>query len=295
VLLGVAAYLLWGAFPLYWPLLEPAGAFEILGHRMIWSLVVMAVVVVALRRVPHLLALLGSPRTLGILAIAGVTITVNWGTYIWAVNHGKVVETSLGYFINPLVTMLMGVLILRERMRSRQWAAVGIAAAAVIVLTLDYGRVPWVALILACSFGTYGLAKKQAGAGAFESIALETSVVAPFALAYVVALGATGHGHFTTDGVGHALLFVSSGVVTAIPLICFGAAAVRVPMVTLGLLQYLAPIGQFALGVFYRHEQMSAGRWVGFGIVWIALAIFSYDMLAQRRTRGRDVVEASAI
>ena len=295
-MLGAAAYLLWGAFPLYWPLLEPAGAFEILGHRLVWSLVVMAVVVVAMRRLPQLLALARDPRTLGLLVLAGITITVNWGTYIWGVNHGKVVETSLGYFINPLVTMLMGVLILRERMRPLQWAAVGVAAAAVVVLTVDYGHLPWVSLILACSFGTYGLAKKQANAGAFESIALETSVVAPFALAYVVGLAATGGGHFTTDGPGHALLFVSSGVVTAIPLICFGAAAVRVPMVTLGLLQYLAPICQFALGVFYRHEAMSSGRWIGFGIVWIALAIFSYDMLAnRRRARAREVVEASAI
>ena len=280
---GIVAYLIWGAFPLYWPLLEPAGAFEILAHRLVWSMVVMAALIIGLRRTPQLWALVRDRRRLTLLAIAGVTVTCNWATYIWGVNHGRVVETSLGYFVNPLVTMLLGVLVLRERMRPAQWVAVGIATVAVLVLTLDYGRLPWLALLLAFSFGTYGLVKKKAAAGAFESLALETALVAPFALVFLIGLGLAGRSHFTSEGPGHTALFVSAGLVTAVPLILFGAAAVRVPLVTLGLLQYLAPIMQFALGVLHFHEHMSTGRWIGFGIVWLSLAVFTYDSLASRR------------
>jgi chloramphenicol-sensitive protein RarD len=283
VVFGVAAYVLWGAFPLYWPLLEPAGAFEILAHRLIWSLVVMTGLVIVLRRGVQFMGLVHDRRTLTLLTLAGLTVTVNWATYIWGVNNGRVVETSLGYFVNPLVTMLLGVLVLRERLTRTQWLAVGIAAVAVGVLTVDYGRLPWIALILAGSFGGYGLLKKQAAAGAFESLALETAVMTPLALAYVVGLAIAGRSHFTTEGSGHTALFVSAGVVTAVPLILFGAAATRVPLVTIGLLQYLAPILQFGLGVLHFHEQMSTGRWVGFGIVWIALAVFTWDALHQRR------------
>lgn len=284
MLFGVVAYLIWGAFPLYWPLLEPAGAFEILAHRLIWSLVVMTVLIIALRRTPQLFALVRDRRKLALLTLAAVTVTCNWATYIWGVNHGRVVETSLGYFVNPLVTMLLGVLVLHERMRTLQWVAVGIATLAVVVLTVDYGRLPWLALVLALSFGTYGLAKKQADAGAFESLALETALMAPLALVFLVGLGLAGRSHFTSEGPGHAALFVSAGVVTVVPLICFGAAAVRVPLVTLGLLQYLAPILQFGLGVLHFHEAMSTGRWIGFAIVWVALAVFTSDSLRARRS-----------
>jgi chloramphenicol-sensitive protein RarD len=283
VVFGVTAYVLWGAFPLYWPLLEPAGAVEILAHRLIWSLVVMTGLVIVLRRGVQFVALLHDRRTSTLLALAAAVVTVNWGTYIWGVNSGRVVETSLGYFVNPLVTMLLGVLVLRERLTRIQWLAVGIAAVAVGVLTVDYGRLPWIALILAGSFGTYGLLKKQAGAGAFESLTLETAVMTPLALAYVVGLALAGHSHFATEGPGHTALFVSAGVVTAVPLILFGAAATRVPLVTIGLLQYLAPVLQFGLGVLYFHERMSTGRWLGFGIVWVALAVFTWDALSQRR------------
>ena len=294
VAFGVAAYVLWGAFPLYWPLLEPAGAFEILAHRLIWSVVVMAALVVVMRRTRQFHRLITTRRTLGLLALAGLTVSVNWTGYIWGVNHGYVVETSLGYFINPLVTVLMGVLVLGERMRPLQWVALGIGAGAVLVLAVDYGRPPWIALLLAFSFGTYGLLKKQAGAGAVESLALETAVVAPLALAYVVVLGATGHGHFTSEGAGHTLLFMSAGLVTAVPLICFGAAAVRVPLVVLGLLQYLAPILQFALGVLHFHEDMPVGRWIGFGLVWVALVVFTYEALRYRRSQLRLAARAAA-
>nr|WP_217645263.1 EamA family transporter RarD [Nocardioides terrae] len=291
--LGVAAYVMWGAFPLYWPLLEPAGAFEILAHRLVWSLVVMTVLVVVLRRTRQFHRLVTTPRSLALLAAAGVTVSINWAGYIWGVNHGYVVETSLGYFINPLVTVLMGVLVLRERMRPLQWVAMGVGLLAVLVLAVDYGRPPWIALLLAFSFGSYGLLKKQANAGAFESLAVETAVVAPFALVYLLVLGATGEGHFTSEGAGHTLLFLSAGVVTAVPLICFGAAAVRVPLVVLGLLQYLAPVLQFALGVLHFHEDMPVGRWVGFGLVWVALVVFTWEALRFRRSQLRATVRTA--
>jgi chloramphenicol-sensitive protein RarD len=292
---GVAAYLLWGGFPLYWPLLEPAGALEILAHRVLWSLVTMAVLVVALRRGPFLRALLRDRRTVLILAVAAAFVTVNWATYIWGVNNGRVVETSLGYFINPLVTVLMGVFVLGERLRPLQWGAMAIAAAAVGVLSLDYGRPPYVALVLAFSFGIYGLAKKTANVGAVESLALETALIAPLAGAYVAWLSVTGASNFGAHGPGHALLLMSSGLVTAVPLICFGAAAIRVPLVTLGLLQYLAPVLQFALGVLWFHEDMTGGRWAGFILVWVALAIFTYEVTTHHRRQLRLALEASAV
>ena len=285
LLLGVAAYTLWGAFPLYWVLLEPAGALEILAHRILWSLVTMGVIVVLLRRTTQLRALFRDRRVFALLAVGAAVITVNWATYIWGVNNGRVVEASLGYFINPLVTVLMGVFILGERLRPLQWGAMAVAGTAVAVLTLDYGRLPWVALVLAFSFGTYGLAKKTANAGAIESLTLETMLLAPLAAAYVGWLVATGQSNFGSHGTGHALLFTTTGIVTAIPLICFGGAAIRVSMVTLGLLQYLAPILQFALGVVWFHEDMPPGRWAGFILVWIALAIFTVEAIHHHRRR----------
>jgi chloramphenicol-sensitive protein RarD len=293
-LLGVAAYAMWGLFPLYWPLLEPAGAFEILAHRVVWSMVSMGLLVVLLRRTTAFRTMLGDRRVVGLLALAAAVISVNWATYIWGVNNGHVVETSLGYFINPLVTVLMGVFVLGERLRPWQWAALGVGALAVAVLTLDYGRLPWVALVLAFSFGSYGLCKKQAGAPAIESLTLETMLIAPFALTYLGWLGVRGESGLTQHGPGHVLLFMSTGLVTAVPLICFGGAAIRVPLVTLGLLQYLAPILQFALGVLWFHEDMPAGRWVGFLLVWIALTIFTVESLRHRRRTLRLTAEVTA-
>jgi chloramphenicol-sensitive protein RarD len=293
LLLGVAAYVMWGAFPLYWPLLEPAGAVEILAHRALWSCLTMGVLVLALRRSGQFRAIVRDRRVRVILTLAAVAIAINWTTFIWGVNNGHVLETSLGYFINPLVTVLMGVLILDEHLRPLQWVALGIASAAVVVLTVDYGRLPWVALALAFSFGSYGLCKKTANVGATESLAYETAVTAPFAAAYLAWLGLTGGSNFASHGADHALLFVSTGLVTAVPLICFGAAATRVSMVTLGLLQYLAPILQFALGVLYFHEDMTAGRWAGFVLVWSALAIFTVEAVNHQRRQLRLTVETT--
>lgn len=294
LILGALAYTLWGTFPLYWTLLEPGGAVEILAHRIVWSLLTMVLILVLWHRVDQLKALLRDRRKLLLISGAAVVISANWGGYIWGVNNGRVVETSLGYFINPLVTVLMGVLVLGERLRRLQWVAMGMAFVAVVVLAVDYGRPPWVALVLAFSFGTYGLLKKQAGVGAVESITLETLVLAPVAMAYVAWLVATSESNFGSHGLGHALLFTTTGIITAIPLMLFGAAAIRVSMVSLGLLQYLAPTIQFALGILVFEEAMPASRWIGFGLVWVALVMFTVEALNHRRRQLRLVAHASA-
>jgi chloramphenicol-sensitive protein RarD len=294
-LLGIAAYGIWGLFPLYWPLLEPAGAVEILAHRILWSCLTMGLLVLLLRRTSTVRALMVAPRTRRLLVLAACLITVNWAVYIWGVNNGHVVETSLGYFVNPLVTVLMGVFVLGERLRRVQWAAMAVATLAVLVLTVDYGRPPWIALVLALTFGSYGLCKKQADAPAVESLTFETLVIGPVALAYLVWLTSHGGSNFTDHGPGHVLLLMSAGIVTAVPLVCFGGAATRVPMVTLGLLQYLTPTLQFLLGVAYFHEDMPAGRWIGFALVWVALAVFTLDLVRQRRPGTRMAAEPLSI
>lgn len=293
--LGFAAYSIWGAFPLYWPLLEPAGALEILAHRILWSGLTMGLLVLMLRRTRQFRAILTDRRTTVLLTLAAFLISVNWAMFIWGVNNGRVLETSLGYFVTPLVTVLLGVLVLRERLRPLQWGALAIAGSAVLILTVDYGRPPWVALVLAFSFGVYGLTKKVANSGAVESLAFETAVVAPFAGVYVAWLAWQGTSAFGAHGVGHALLFTTTGIVTAVPLICFGAAATRVSMVTIGLLQYLAPILQFGLAVLWFHEQMPPARWAGFALVWLALVIFTAEAVNHRRRQLRLSAEAVAL
>jgi len=294
-LLGVAAYAMWGLFPLYWRILEPAGAVEILAHRVVWSLVTMVVLTIALRRVKQLRAITRDRRVVVLLVIASIVIGFNWGGFIYGVNSGRVVEVSLGYFINPLVTVLLGVLVIGERLRTLQWCAIGIAGVAVVILTIDYGHPPWIALLLACSFGTYGLAKKKADVEAVESLTFETILLAPLALAYILWLSANGDSNFGSHGTGHALLLTTTGLVTAIPLICFGAAAIRIPMTTIGLLQYLAPTIQFVLGLVVFDEQMTPVMWVGFTLVWVALSIFTVEALRHRHRQLQLVAEASAV
>lgn len=284
---GVAAYGLWGLFPLYWTLLARASAVEVLAHRVAWSLVVTLLLVWGTRRWPGFVAIWRSPAARWRLAVAAAILAVNWGVYIWGVNSGHVVETSLGYFINPLVTVGLGVLVLGERLGAWQWTALGIALAAVVVLTLDYGHPPWIALILAASFATYGLLKKQASVGAIESQAYESLVLAPLSLGYLTLLEATGAAVFAHAGAATDALLALSGVVTAVPLILFGAAALRLSMTALGLLQYLAPIIQFALGLLVFSEAMSPARWLGFAFVWVALLIFTVDALRSRRASVR--------
>jgi chloramphenicol-sensitive protein RarD len=293
LLLGLAAWIMWGFFPLYWPLLEPAGAVEILAHRIVWSLIIMAGIALALRRGARLRATLADRRTRTLLTLAAVLITINWGTYIWGVNNHHVVETSLGYFINPLVSVLLGVLVLGERLRALQWVALGIATAAVLALTVEYGRPPWVALILAFSFGSYGLAKKKANAGAVESLVVETLVVSPVALGYVIFLMATGASTFGNQGAGHVALIIGTGLITVLPLLCFGGAATRIPLSTLGLMQYLTPTVQFILGLVVFGEPMPLMRWFGFGLIWLALVLFTFETLRNRQ-RVRSTADADA-
>jgi chloramphenicol-sensitive protein RarD len=283
---GVAAYLLWGIFPLYFRLLDRAAAAEIVLHRVAWSVLVCLAVVAATRGWLDLRAVLVSPRRLGVLAVAAVVLAINWGVYIYAVNSGHVIEASLGYYINPLVTVLLGVAVLRERLRPLQWAAVGGGCAAVGLLTAAYGRLPWIALTLAASFGLYGLIKNRVGAtiGALASLSTETIVLAPFAVAGVIWLQVTGRGHFTQGAPWLGLLLASTGVATVVPLLFFAAAARRVPLSTVGLLQYLTPTLQLLCGVLVLGEQMPPAQWAGFGLVWVALLVLTADtLLAIRR------------
>jgi chloramphenicol-sensitive protein RarD len=280
---GAGAYLLWGLFPVYWPLLAPAGAAEILAHRIVWTLVLVAGLLVARRRWAWVRGL--GARGVVLLAVAAVLISVNWLTFIWGVVNGHVVETSLGYFVTPLVSVLLGVLVLGERLRRTQWVALGLGGVAVLVLAADYGRPPWIALVLAFSFGSYGLIKKKIGVGAVESLAGETVVLALPALAYVGWLVARGGSTFGAEGAGHALLLVLAGPVTAVPLLLFGAAARRLPLSVLGLLQYLAPVLQFAFGVLLFHEPMPPARLAGFALVWAALVLLTADGLRHAHRR----------
>ncbi|HEX6937667.1 MAG TPA: EamA family transporter RarD [Actinomycetes bacterium] len=292
---GVACYFLWGLFPLYWPLLEPAGSVEILGHRIVWSLAFVLGVLAARRSWSWVRPLLDDPVSLARMTLAAVLIAGNWCLYIWGVNNEHVVETSLGYFINPVVTVLIGVLVLQERLRPMQWGAVGLGALAVVVLTVDYGRPPWIALGLAFSFATYGLLKKQVGArvGAVQSLTVETAVLFLPALGWLVYLESQGGGQLGHSGVGHGLLLASAGVATAVPLLFFAAAARRVPLSLLGMLQYLAPVLQFLTGVLLYDEPMPASRLAGFALVWAALAVLTADGLRnRRRVRRADRLEA---
>ena len=290
-LLGIAAYVIWGLFPLYWTQLEPAGAAEILAHRIVWSLVFVTLLLAfrkqALRRLPR------DRRRLTLLGVAGVLIGANWGVFIWAVNHDHVVESSLGYYINPLVTVALGVLVLRERLRPLQWTAVGVAAGGVAVLAAAAGRPPWIALILAFSFGTYGLVKAVVGVGPVEGLLVETSAITPVALVYLVVTASTGDSTFGNHGIGHALLLASTGAVTALPLLAFAAAVAVVPLSRLGVLFYLNPTLQLIVGVAIRHEPLGKARLVGFGLVWVALLLFTADG-ARHRHRAQLVLTTEA-
>ena len=290
---GAGAYLLWGLFPLYWPLLEPAGSIEVLAHRIVWSLVVVAVLLgLTRRRGATIRQLLRDRRRLAMITAAAVAVAVNWGTYIYGVTSGQVVETSLGYFVNPIVTVLLAVLVLGERLRPAQWVAMALATVAVLVLSVENGRPPVIALVLAFSFGLYGLLKKTVGVGAVEGLAVETAILAPVAALYLLLLGAgfLGGGTFAQEGIGHAVLLVLAGVVTAVPLLLFGAAASRVSLTALGLLQYLAPTAQFLLGITLFDEALPPARLAGFVLVWIALVIFTADLVRSARRQARLVV-----
>jgi chloramphenicol-sensitive protein RarD len=284
---GLAAYGLWGLFPLYFPLLEPAGGVEIVAHRVVWSLLFVAVLLTALRAWPQVRATVTDRRALLVLSGAAVLIAANWLVFVYGVNSGHVVETSLGYFINPLVSVLLGVVVFAERLRRLQWVAVGIAAVAVGVLTVDYGRPPWIALALAGTFGLYGLMKKLVRVAAAPGLFVETALVVVPAVAVLAVLHAQGEGTAGSAGTGHLLLLLSSGVATAVPLLLFAGATRRIPLSTVGLLQYVTPLMQLAIGVFVYDEPMPPARLAGFVIVWVALAVFTVDSLRNARAGAR--------
>ena len=281
---GIVAYSLWGLFPLVFHLLEEVDPGEILVHRILWSFVVVVGLLAVRRQRRWLREVRAHPGAFARLALAAVLIAVNWLTYIWAVNNEHVVEAALGYYINPLISVALGMVVLGERLRPRQLVALGFGVAAVAVLTLAYGRVPWIALVLACSFGMYGFLKKAAPVGAVTSLAVETLVLAPPAAVALLALEATGEAAFLHGSVGRDLLLAALGVVTAVPLLLFGAAARRIPLSLLGLLQYLTPTLQLLCGLVVFGEPMPPERLAGFVLVWVALATLALDAL---RTRQR--------
>jgi chloramphenicol-sensitive protein RarD len=276
-LYGFLAYTIWGFFPIYFKLLKPSPPFEILAHRIIWSGVFVSLLLATLRNWRFLGRLARDRRLLLGVTLAALLIAVNWATYIIGVNSSRVVETALGYFITPLVVVLLGVTVQRERLRAWQWVAVGVGGVAVAVLTIDYGHLPYIALLLAASFGSYSLIKKRLSLPPAEGLFVESSVLALPALAYLGYLNATGDAEFGRVSAVHTTLMVLAGVATAVPLLLFAASANRVPLVGLGILQYVAPILQLACGVLIFHEPMPAARLAGFGLVWIALIIFTID------------------
>lgn len=295
IALGALAYLCWGFFPLYWPLLDPAGSLEVLAHRFIWSLLFVVLLLTVTTKWQQFRTIWRERRLLPFLAAASVCIAVNWGVFIYGVTHDHVIETSLGYFINPLVTVLLGVFILGERLRLVQWTAVGIGFLAVVILTVDYGHLPYIALALAFSFAAYGFLKKKADIGAVEGLTMETAILAPVALGYLIWLQANGTLTFGHAGISNMALLALTGVITAIPLLMFGGAATRLSLTTLGLLQYLGPIVQFILGLLFFHEHMTNPRWIGFFLVWMALVIFTTDAIAHHRRTLRQSAESYAL
>ncbi|MGE5252253.1 MAG: EamA family transporter RarD, partial [Bacteroidota bacterium] len=273
ILYGIGAYALWGFFPIYWKLLHHVPALQLLGHRILWSFILLALIVLIVRQWREFRLAL-RPKTLRIYTLAAVLLAINWLTYVWAVNAGFIVETSLGYFINPLLSVLLGVVILRERLRPAQWIPIGLAAAGVLYLTVVYGKLPWIALTLAFSFGFYGLVKKLAPLSSLFGLTLETGILLIPAVLYLLVAQLNGSGAFLHTGTRSDLLMVGAGVATTVPLLMFASAARQIPLTMVGLLQYIAPTLQFLIGVFIYREPFDLSHFIGFGLVWIALIIF---------------------
>ncbi|TDW29645.1 EamA family transporter RarD [Cryobacterium psychrophilum] len=293
LLFGFLAYGLWGLLPLYFVLLTPTGAFEVVGWRVLFSLVVCVVLITATRKWGVLRAVLGQRRVMLTMGLAGLLIFVNWQTYVFAAMTGHVVEAALGYFINPIVTVLLGVLVLRERLRRIQWIAIAISLVAVIVLTVGYGTLPWISLVLAFSFGFYGLMKKRVGSrvDAVTGLTIETAWLAPVAIIQLVVVGSMSGLTIGTVSTAHTLGLLGAGLVTAVPLLLFAAAARRLPLTVLGLIQFAAPVLQFLVGVVILKEPMPVERWIGFSLVWVALIVLTIDMIASGRVARRASLE----
>lgn len=286
--LGFAAFLFWGiGMPLFFPLLEPAGAIEIIAQRILWSLFFCLLALLAIRSLGELRTILTSPRTVGTLAIASALIVVNWTVYVYGVLTERLLDAALGYFLNPVVTVLLAVLVLRERLRPAQWVAVGLGLAAVVVIATGVSGLPWIAVCLALSFSVYGLVKNRTGrsVGALPGLTVETLLAAPVAAGYLIWLGEANT--FADHGPGHAALLASAGIITALPLLLFGAAARRLPLSVIGMMQYLAPTLQFLVAVLILGEHMPPARWAGFALVWAAIVTLAWDALRATRRNPR--------
>ncbi|NPV86916.1 MAG: EamA family transporter RarD [Anaerolineae bacterium] len=281
-LYAISAYVIWGFFPVFFKTMQNVPALQIMTHRVVWSFVFLISLVVLRGELRAFVALL-TPRNLVIYLGAGALIAGNWLLYVWGVNSGYILETSLGYFINPLVSVVLGMVILGERLRTWQWLPVALAGVGVLYLTISYGKLPWIALALACSFGLYGLVKKIAPLGSLYGTTLETGMVWLPALAYLLLQEGNGTGYFAHSGMATTLLLATTGVVTAVPLLLFASGARRVPLTTMGLLQYIAPTLQFLSGVLIYGEPFNTTRAVGFSIIWLALIIFSIESFVVHR------------
>jgi len=287
---GFSSYTLWGLFPLYWPLLQPATPLEMVSHRAVWSLVICIIALAIMHQLKSTFALMLSPGVFWKFVLAAVFISANWLAYIWAVNNEQIVEASLGYYMQPILLVLLGIFVFKEELRRIQWVAFIVAAIGVIVLTIDYGRPPWISFVLAFSWSSYSFVKKKINLGSLQGLAIETFIASFFYGAYLIWLGEQGKGQFG-NGVGLTLLLVGAGVVTAVPLLLFNGATTRIPFTMIGLLQYLTPTIQFMLAVFLRHEPMPAGRWMGFVFIWVALVALGYDLIKSGSTRDNRLAQ----
>ena len=287
---GFIAYIIWGAVILYWPYLAPAKPLEILAHRILWSLLFVAAILIYQKRIVSLKVVMKNARQMKLLTVAAVLIGFNWGLFIWASMNGHVLDSSLGYYITPLLNVALGVFFFKERLRPMQWLAIGIAAFAVLFITIALGVLPWVALSLATSFAMYGYVKKLANVQSLESLMIETLILTPVAIGYLIWLQFNGGNTFLAYGLDHTLWMASAGVFTAIPLLAFGVAITRLPLTTLGMLQYIGPTIQFFVGVWLTQEAMPRERFIGFAITWVALVILTYDALRNRRNVSKSFV-----
>ena len=287
---GFSSYTLWGLFPLYWPLLKPATPLEMVSHRAVWSLVFCIIALAIGRQLKSTFAMMLLPGVLWKFILAAAFISVNWITYIWAVNHEQIVEASLGYYMQPILLVLMGILAFGEAMRKIQWISFIVATVGVIILTIDYGRPPWISFALAFSWSSYSFVKKKINLGSLQGLAIETLISSLFYGSYLIWIGQKGEGQFG-HGVGLTALLICAGLVTAIPLLLFNGATLRIPFTTIGLLQYLTPTIQFMLAVFLRHEPMPSARWLGFVFIWTALIVLGYDLIKSGSPRDNSLAQ----
>ena len=291
LLFGVSAYIIWGLLPLYWKLVEEAGAYEILAHRGIWSLLICVSLLALRKQLKSAYEMVRSSRTFSLLFLASGLLTINWGVYIWSVTVNRVIEAALGYYITPLINVTFGVLLLREKLRPAQWIAVALAAAGVVILTLGYGSLPWIALVLAISWGSYSLIKKSLNLGALETLSLETLFAFLPNLVFLLIIQGNGSAEFGSTWTISILLF-GAGAATVIPLLLFNGSTTRLPLSTVGLLQYITPTIMFFIGIFINDEDISITKVLGFAFIWLALAVLSRDLYGSSRPLDDGIAKA---